>query len=251
MLECKELCAYYGKKQILHNISLAFSRGEFIALIGPNASGKTTLLRTLLSSGTRHSGEVLLDKTPLGTLSRTEIAKRIAYLPQQTKTEDITVFDMVLMGRFPHLSYPRIYRDSDREVAQEVLANMGLSQYRDAPLSTLSGGICQLCYIASALVTGSDYILLDEPTTYLDVKNARELLATLRTLADSGRGILAVLHDIPSALHWADKVALMNKGELVAFGTPDELYSSGAISYAFGATLSRIETENGYVYYFE
>ena len=249
MIECKELYAYYGKKCVLEQISFQLCSGEFVAVVGKNASGKTTLLRSLLGVLSSASGEVLLDGRPLSTYGRSEVARKISYLPQHIAPTSLTVFDTVLLGRLPHLSYPRIYRGIDREIALRAMEKMHLTDCRDTPVNELSGGYRQRVALACALATESDYLFFDEPSTFLDMESTLDFLSILRSLASEGRGIFAVLHDLPLALRFADRLLVIKEGHLVAMDTPEVLYSSGVLEEVFGVRLGCVQADEGTVYY--
>ncbi len=251
MIKLNKLCSGYGSRQILFDICAEVECGELISVIGPNGCGKSTLLKSIAGILPLHSGEVEIDGTSLSTLKRGDVAKRVAYLAQGKSTPDMTVGQMVLHGRFAHLSYPRIYGDKDKMIANEAMERMGVIDVADRPISSLSGGMRQNAYIAMALAQDTDYILLDEPTTYLDIAHQIELMNTLRTLSDSGKGILAVMHDIPLALGYSDKVIVVDGGNIKATGTPDEIYSLGIIEQIFGVSLLKTPDGKGFYYSYE
>ena len=169
MIELKNLRAGYPGRPVLEGISLDFRPGEVLAVIGPNGCGKSTLLRTANGLLPRTGGDVLLDGVPLERLSARETAQKIAYLPQSRTTPNITAGRMVLHGRFPYLSYPRRYRQEDHEMVKRALAWVGASDLASRPLAELSGGQRQKVYLAMALAQDTETVLMDEPTTYLDV----------------------------------------------------------------------------------
>ena len=249
MIECKSLSAYYGSKCVLEDISFSFERGELVVVVGKNACGKTTLLRSLLGSVKKTQGEVVVDEMPLLSYKKNHLARKISYLPQHLPPSPLTVFDTVLMGRLPHLSYPRIYRECDRECAERAMAEMHLSAYRDTPVSELSGGYRQRVALACALATESEYLFLDEPSTFLDVESTLSFLSTLRTLAREGRGVLAVLHDLPLALRFADRLLVLDKGRVVAFDTPFEICALNIPEQIFGVGIGVVDAPDGLVYY--
>ena len=247
MLEIKDVCAGYGKKQVLDCVSAGFARGKVTVIIGPNGCGKSTLLKTLTGILTPFSGERILDKTSLNKMSGKETAKKISYLAQDKSTPDMTVEQMVLHGRFPHLNYPRRYSAEDKEKAVSAMKTMKIENYAHHPISSLSGGIKQSAYIAMALCQDTDYILLDEPTTYLDIKNTLNLLQMLKTLAHRDKkGIIIVMHDLVLALKYSDKVIVLRDGKIRLSATPDEVYNSGIINDVFGVNLKK--TDNAYYY---
>ena len=146
----------------------------------------------------------------------------------------MTVEQMVLHGRFPYLQYPRRYTKKDREIVNSVMEQMNISEYAKYTLATLSGGMRQKAYIAMALVQNTDFILLDEPTTYLDISNQLELMKILRGLADNGKGIISVMHDLPLAFNFSDEIVVMNNGETVIHNTPKNVFASGVVKSVFG-----------------
>ena len=248
MIEIKNLCSGYGKKQILDRLSLTVEQGQLTSVIGPNGCGKSTLLKTVTGIVPILSGEISIDGTAADTLDRKALAKRVSYLAQGKSTPDMTVAQMVLHGRFVHLNYPRRYTEADKRIAVQAMEKAGVLEYAELPMSSLSGGMRQGAYIARALAQDTDHILLDEPTTYLDISNQAELIKTLRALADSGKAVLTVLHDIPMALAFSDTVAVMDNGRIEAIGTPDEIYASGVIDTVFGVSVRRAEDKSGYYY---
>lgn len=247
MLELRNVCAAYGSEEILHGISASFRAGQLISIVGPNGSGKSTLLKTMLGLIPASGGEILLDGAALESLGRPAIARRVAYLAQGKGSADMTVGQLVLHGRFSHLRYPRIYRDADRRMAAAAMEKMGLTALADRPLSTLSGGMRQKAYIAMALAQETAYILLDEPATYLDITHQLELMRLLRALADSGRGIVAVMHDLPLALSFSHSVAVLAGGNLRKIASPEEICASGILEDVFGVAV-RKTPEDGYGY---
>ena len=247
MLELRNVCAHYGSEEILHGISASFRAGQLTSIVGPNGSGKSTLLKTMLGLVPASGGEIRLDGAALESLGRPAIARRVAYLAQGKGSADMTVGQLVLHGRFPHLRYPRIYREADRRMAAAAMEKMGLTALADKPLSTLSGGMRQKAYIAMALAQETQYILLDEPATYLDITHQLELMRLLRALADSGRGIVAVMHDLPLALSFSDSVAVLAEGELRTMALPEELCASGVLEKVFGVAVGK-SAEGGYSY---
>ena len=243
MLDIRGLTAGYGKKEVLHHLSVSLEAGKLTAIIGPNGCGKSTLLKAVLGLIPRAEGEVVLDGVSFSTLRRQEIARRIAYLAQGASIPDMIVEELVLRGRFPYLSYPRGYTQKDRELARLAMERVGIAALAREPMSALSGGLRQTAYIAMALAQGTDSILLDEPTTYLDVAHQLALMKLLRQLSAEGRGITAVMHDLPLALNFADTVAVMAEGKIVMVGTPREIAASGVIGTVFGVEVMQTDGE--------
>lgn len=248
MIELSHISTGYGIKIILNDVSVAFEKGKLTSIIGANGCGKSTLLKTILGILPSKSGNVTIDGARLKEMSRNDIARRIAYLSQKKNTPDMTVEQLVLHGRFPHLSYPRRYTDQDRVIAVGVMEQMGIVEYAHKPLYSLSGGMKQNSYIAMALAQETDYILLDEPTTYLDIAHQLELMKILRSLADSGKGIVAVMHDLPMAFTFSDKIILINDGRIVDDERPEKIYERNVIDKVFGIALDRSKDGRSYSY---
>lgn len=245
MLKLNDICAGYGEKEVLKSVSLEVSAGELISIIGPNGSGKSTLLKVAMGILAPFDGEIIINGTPSYKLTCTETAKRVSYLAQSTRVPDMTVRQSVLHGRFPHLKYPRSYGKRDCEIAAEAIEKLGLSGFSEKPLAELSGGMRQKAYIARALAQDTDCILLDEPAAYLDISAGIELMKVLRALASGGKCIVAVMHDLPLALAFSNRTALLHNGRLAACDTPERLCDSGIIRDVFGVEVRR-DGENCY-----
>ena len=250
MIELKNLQAGYQGRPVLEGVSLDFRPGEVLAILGPNGCGKSTLLRTANGLLAESGGEVLVDSVPLGELSAWEIARKIAYLPQSRSVPNITAGRMVLHGRFPYLPYPRRYRREDHEMVQKALEWVGAAELASRPLAELSGGQRQKVYLAMALAQDTETILMDEPTTYLDVGCQLEVMALSRRLAEEGRAVVMVLHDLTLALRCAHRAALLHEGRVRQTGTPEELYEGEALERVMGVRLGRVETEEGWRYFY-
>ena len=247
MIELKNMSVGYGGSPVLNGASASLEKGKLTCIIGENGCGKSTLLKSIIGILPISSGEIAADGNSISALGRGEIAKRIAYLAQSKSTPDMTVGQMVLHGRFPYLSYPRRYREEDKIAARMAMEAVGISHLADKSLGELSGGMRQNAYIAMALAQDTDYILLDEPTTYLDVAHQLDLMRLLRRLADDGKGIVMVMHDIPLALDFSDSIIIIRKGEIAAHASPAEIFSSPLIREMFGVAVEK--TENGKFYY--
>ena len=248
MLEIRNVSAGYGKKTVLRGMTASFEKGKLTGIIGVNGCGKSTLLSTILGFLPLRDGRILLDGEDLSAMKRGEIAKRLSYLPQGRPTPDMTVEQMVLHGRFPYLSYPRRYTDADRAIARDAMERVGILALGDQPLGTLSGGMRQTAYIAMALAQDTDYILLDEPTTYLDVAHQLDLMRLLGALTDQGKGVIAVMHDLPMAFSFCDRLLVLENGHGKAQATPAELCDSPVIPSLFGVRLTRVGNNGSYCY---
>ncbi len=250
MLELKNVSAGYGNENVLCGVTVSFEKGRLTSVIGVNGCGKSTLLKSILGILPLTGGEIAVDGSDLRSLRGNEIAKRIAYLSQGKSTPDMTVGQMVLHGRFPYLSYPRRYGKADRAIAEKAMEDTGVSHLADKPLSELSGGMRQNAYIAMALAQDTDYILLDEPTTYLDIAHQLELMTLLRRLADMGKGVIAVMHDLPLAFDFSDTVTAIRNGAVAAHLAPTEMCASPVIREIFGVGMERM-ADGKYRYAYE
>lgn len=248
MLELKNITAGYGKNTVLCDLNVTFEKGKLTSVVGVNGCGKSTLLKAALGIIPLERGTVTADGAELSSLKRTEIAKRLAYLSQGRDTPDMTVQQMVLHGRFPHLSYPRRYSENDRETARRAMEKVGILHLANESLSALSGGMRQTAYIAMALTQDTDYILLDEPCTYLDIAHQLSLMKLLRELAEGGKGIVAVMHDLPMAFDFSHKIAVVSSGQVIAMDTPSAVSASSVIAETFGITLRHSPEYDKYSY---
>lgn len=247
MLEVKNVTAGYGNQIVLDGVNANFEKGKLTSIIGVNGCGKSTLLKTLINILPLFDGKIEVDGKDILSMRRNDIAKKISYLAQGKNTPDMTVMQMVMHGRFPYLNYPRRYTNRDREIAYTAMVKLGISDLAHKPLCELSGGMRQNAYIAMALAQDTDYILLDEPTAYLDISHQLNLMRILRELADSGKGIVAVMHDLPLAFDFSDKLAIINSGSIVAQKTPSEISVSGVVEDIFGVRIKNTQ-ENKYSY---
>ena len=251
MIELTNLRAGYPGRVVLEDVTLSFPPGQVLALVGPNGSGKSTLLRTALGLIPRLGGDIRVDGDRLEDLTPRQLARRAAYLAQSRPVPNITAGRMVLHGRFPYLSYPRRYRPEDHAIAQRALERTDALDLAQRPMPQLSGGQRQKVYLAMALAQDTETVLLDEPTTYLDVSHQQEVMATARLLASEGKAVVAVLHDLCLAMRFAHRLAVLDGGRLQAAGTPEELCQSGILDRVFSVALRRVETEEGWRYYYQ
>lgn len=247
MLEARNLSAGYPGRAVLAGVSLAARPGRVLALLGPNGCGKSTLLRTMAGLLPPLGGEVLLDGRR--DYSPRQAAQRVAYLPQSRTAPNITVRRLVLHGRFPYLSYPRRYGREDYEAVDRALAAADALDLADRPVPELSGGQRQKAYLAMALAQETEAILMDEPTTFLDIRHQLEVLALVRRLAEEGRGVVLALHDLCLALTAADDVAVLGEGRLLALGGPEAVYQSKVLERVMGVRLDRSEGPGGRRYF--
>ena len=251
VVEIKHLSAGYSGNPVLKDVNLTFPEGKVTVLLGPNGCGKTTLLKSLCGLLPISGGQVLLDGEDILQLPQRLLARKIAYLAQSRQVPDITVQRLVLHGRFPYLDFPRVYRKEDYACAKAAMEQMGIADLADCPLERLSGGQRQKVYIAMALAQDTQVILLDEPTTFLDISHQLQLMEQARLLAKQGKTVVMILHDLPHAFQTADKLVLMEGGAIAAEGTPEELYAGGMVNRIFRVKLGRVRSDAGWRYYCE
>ena len=245
MIRVSGLKASYYEDEILHGVDAEFPEGKISVIIGPNGCGKSTTIRSIVRLVPDMEGSFTMDGKDLSELSQAELAKKIAYLPQSRSVPEITVGKLVMHGRFPYLSYPRRYRPEDREKVRQALEWVGMSHLAEKRMDAVSGGQRQMAYLAMALAQGTDVILMDEPTTFLDIRNQFEMLDRSRSLADSGKTIIMILHDFEAVLRYADHVVLMGGGRVHAAGTAREVLGSEAIKEVFGVEPRFFEADDG------
>ncbi len=258
MIKIRGLCSGYPAYPVLKSVDLDVAEGNVTVIVGPNGCGKSTLLKTLVGIVSKTGGELWIrdehrntsdDFVSLDSLTTQQRAQKIAYLAQSKQVPEITALRMVLHGRFPYLGYPRRYRPEDLEIARRCLNRMGVGDLADRPMNTLSGGTRQKVYIAMALAQDTPVILMDEPTTFLDVSYQLEMMAHAKELSNSGRSVVMVLHDLPMALEYADHLVVMDEGKIVFAGKPEDVYSDGCLDRVFGVTVNRVETKDGWKFY--
>lgn len=245
MISISELHASYEGAEIIHGISADFPEGKITVLMGPNGCGKSTTLRSLLRMVPETSGSMTLNGQELEALAPQALARRIAYLPQSRNVPDITVERLVIHGRFPYLSYPRRYRREDWEKVTQALEWVGLTELRKRKMENLSGGQRQKAYLAMALAQDTEVILMDEPTTFLDIRNQFEMLDRSRALADGGKTVVMILHDFEAILRYADHVILMKDGQILTAGSAEQVLRSEEVRQAFGIKPCFFESEDG------
>lgn len=249
MIELKNLYAGYSKRDVLKNINIRFEKGEIVSIIGPNGSGKSTLIQCCTGLLKPTSGEIFIDGKSISEYKEKSLARTVSYLPQINPVSSIMVRSLVMHGRFPYLGYPRRYSEEDKIIAEKAIAAAGIEDIADKSLSELSGGQQQKAHIAMRLAQNTDYIFFDEPTTYLDIKYQLEFAGLTKRLRDGGKAVVTVLHDINAAFTYSDKIAVIDGGELVFFGTPEAAAKSGAVENVFGVKV--FESEYGQYFFAE
>lgn len=234
-LLARDITLGYGDAPIISELTLEVPDDSFTIIIGPNACGKSTLLRGFARLLRPTTGAVLLDGDELRSLKPKEAARKLGLLPQSSIAPDgITVADLVGRGRFPHQSALRTWSSADERAVSEAMAATGVTDLSRRLVDELSGGQRQRVWVAMALAQQTTHLLLDEPTTFLDIAHQYELLDLLRDLNAQGKTVIAVLHDLNQAARYADNLVLMKEGHVVATGAPSELITAERVGDVFG-----------------
>jgi iron complex transport system ATP-binding protein len=225
----------YGDHVVVRDLDLQLTEGSFTAIVGPNGCGKSTLLRALGRLMRPAGGQVLLDGQAIARTPTREVARVLGLLPQApVAPEGLTVADLVARGRHPHQSWLRQWSRDDEAVVGEALAWTDMADLADRPVDELSGGQRQRAWISMALAQGTDLLLLDEPTTYLDLSHQIDVLELVGRLhAERGRTVVVVLHDLNLAARYAQRLVAMKDGALVASGTPEEVLTEQLLADVF------------------
>ena len=238
--------ARYGTRVVASDVSVSVERGGWLAIIGPNGAGKSSLLKAIVGV-VAHDGSILLDGVPASSLSNRERAKAVAYAPQTPQLPNrLTVTDYVLLGRTPHLAPLARERRSDIAIVSQVLTRLDLDGLATRALQTLSGGERQRAVLARVLAQQAGLLLLDEPTTGLDIGHAQALLDLIDRLRhEEGATVVSTLHDLTLSAQYAPHLLLLDKGKVAASGTPAEVLTQERIAHHYSANVEVLHTKAG------
>lgn len=221
MLEVENISYSYGNKDVLKDVNFSLGEGEILFIIGPNGSGKTTLLKCL-NRILKPEGAIFVEKLDLSKLSQKEIAKKFGYVPQRGEISFLTVFDAILLGRKPYITWEASKRDI--KIVEETIKMLKIEHLALRKLNELSGGELQLVLIARAFAQEPKYLLLDEPTNNLDIRNQIEVMRLIRNAVKEKRiSAIVTVHDINLALNYAEKVLVLKDGKIFAFGGKESI----------------------------
>jgi iron complex transport system ATP-binding protein len=238
LLEATELVAARGKAVVLHGVSVTVRAGEAVALVGPNAAGKSTLVRTLAGLLPVTSGVVRLDGKPLAEWGRSALARAVALVtPEEGAPALLSVQERVALGRYPYRGPFRPLTPQDRDAVSHALHQTGISHLAHRPLTTLSSGERQLAALARSLAQQPRVLLLDEPAAHLDVGHQLQLFRILDEIRGRGVAVLAVVHDLQRAAAWAERMLLLDGGRLAAEGAPKTVLGSEECARAFHVAI--------------
>lgn len=237
----------YGEKKVLHDINISIPSGKVVTLMGANGCGKSTLFRLLTKDLKPTQGDILLGNTSVSHISLRDFSKKVAIVHQNnTAPPDISVEQLVSYGRIPFTRMGHsLSKEKDAKIIAKAMQITGVYGFKDRPLSSLSGGQRQRVWIAMSLAQGTKILLLDEPTTYLDVRYQLQILKLVQMLNKKyGISIIMVLHDINQAIAYSDEIiALSPSGRLVAQGNPQEIISTPMLRHIYGIALETFSYE--------
>lgn len=249
-LSATDLRLAYGRRDVVHDASITLEPGRVTVLVGPNGSGKSTLLRGLTSLHRPSEGAILYgDGIMAADLSERQLAQRVAMLSQSRPTPSgVSVREVVEYGRFPHRGRLRRRDPEGPGIVDRALAATGVDELADRPVAELSGGQRQRVWLASCLAQQTGIVLLDEPTTYLDLRFQVEILDIVRDLARDGVAVGVVLHDLDQAADVADDAVLLVDGRIVAAGAPADVLTAERLSAAYGVAIDVVTDEDGHLH---
>jgi iron complex transport system ATP-binding protein len=234
VLEIAGLGASYGSRRVLEDVELRVAAGEIVAVLGPNGAGKSSLVRAVSGVLPGYSGSARVLGDEVRWIPARELARRVAVVPQEPRFElPFTALEIALMGRHPHLAGLAFESDRDVELARGALAAAGAGALADRRIDELSAGERQRVMFARALAQEAPLLLLDEPASFLDLRHQVELFDRLRELAASGRAVVAVLHDLNLAAEYCDRVLLLRRGRVAAFGRTAEVLTYALLTEVF------------------
>ncbi|MEO9170297.1 MAG: ABC transporter ATP-binding protein [Candidatus Baltobacteraceae bacterium] len=247
MIELHNVTVGIAGRSLVRGIDLCIGDGEFVAILGANGVGKTTLLRSLCGLHPVKTGEVRIDGTSISALPASERARRVAFVTtDDALTDALTVRDVVSIGRFAHHRWWQWSpRGDDDGAVDRALGAVRMSDYGKRLFATLSSGERQRVWIAMGVAQTTPVLLLDEPTSHLDVRVAHAILALLRELARAGTTVVCVLHDLNDAAAYADRLMLLGCERLLAFGPPDDVLRPDLVENAYGIAMHAISTDHG------
>ena len=246
MIRLHDFSIGYGERTLLHEVNATIRKGTLTALIGRNGTGKSTLLRAIAGLHRRYSGRILLDGQPVAEMKAPEMARTLAFVTtERTRIANLRCEDVVAVGRAPYTNWIGRMQDADKEIVARSLASVGMEAYASRTMDKMSDGECQRIMIARALAQSTPVILLDEPTSFLDLPNRYELCSLLAQLAhDEGKCILFSTHELDIALSLADSIALIDPPRLTCLPT-DEMQRSGCIERLFSNQAMQFDPLSG------
>ncbi len=232
MLRVEGITVSLKSREILNDVSFELRKGDLVALLGPNGSGKSTILRTLFGLLRPAHGAVYLDGKAVHSMQIHDVAKILGYLPQENSETNLRVMDVVLLGRTPYIGMSP--SNEDVAIAREALELVGLKGFENRYFSELSGGEKQKVMLARIFCQQTDFLLLDEPTSHLDIKSQVEVMNIVRRMVDGGKAAIVAVHDINLATAFCNRILMVKDGRIVHAGSPFEVVSPESIREVFG-----------------
>ena len=225
MLRIEDLSLSYGDKPVVQNLSLRVKKGQVVSIIGPNASGKSTILKSIAGIIKPVSGKIFIEEKDISKMDSKKLGQKVSILLHQNKNpDDMSIEELVYFGRYPHKKWFEGFEASDKKIIEEVMKLTNTFALRDKTLETLSGGERQRAWIAMALAQEPDILLFDEPTTYLDLAHQIEFLELVNRLnKETGVTVVLVLHDLNQAARYGNYLFAMKEGKIFAQGNPEEV----------------------------
>ena len=253
MLKVDHIQFLIGEKKILHDISATFESCKVHGIIGPNGSGKSTLLKNICRIWEPQAGTIFIDGKDYKSMPRKDLSKVITMVPQNTTIGfPISVYDIVAMGRHSHLGRFQTLSKKDKRIISNALEITQIKALKDRNINELSGGEGQLSIIARALATEASLILLDEPTSNLDIQHALTIMNLLRDLKEKDKTILVSMHDLNLARRYCDTISIINRGEIFFTGSPPDAFSKENIKEVFAVNMMEIQDgSKSFLYFYE
>lgn len=244
MIQVRELTKFYGKKQVVEDVTVDIRPGQITSFIGPNGAGKSTLLSMVSRLLDADTGEVLIDKTNSKKMKSSEFSKRVSILKQSNYMNvRLTIRELVSFGRFPY-SKGRL-NSEDEKMVDQAIEYMNLGDMQDSYLDELSGGQRQRAFVAMVIAQDTDYVLLDEPLNNLDMKHSVQIMKILRRLVDElGKTVVIVLHDINFASVYSDRIVALKNGRVVRDGPTEEIIQSDALKEIYDMDIPIQQLDN-------
>ena len=245
IIELKNLSIGYGNKSVLQDVNAKINKGEIVGIIGCNGAGKSTLLKTIRGLLPKQSGEILYFGRKLESFSEKEIAREVAYLQQNVEVGfGYTGKDIVLAGRYPYMKWWKGESISDEELALKCMEYTGTKELAERPVNEVSGGQKQRILLAKVLAQQTPILFLDEPTTGLDMVYQEEIFRFSQALAEMGKTILMVVHELNLAAEYCSRIILLGEGTVIADGRPDNVFTEKILSKAYNAPVRVIRSHN-------
>lgn len=233
--------SYTNMKKVKHldSVSLKIKKGQWTTLIGPNGSGKSTVAKALVRINKVHSGHICMDNKNINSYKQKEFAKKVAYIPQALEIPSGTkVYDFISFGRNPYIGLFGTLSKKDKDIIKDAIDKAGVKEYTDSFMENLSGGQRQKVLMAMIYAQQAEIIVLDEPTTYLDIRNQYELLELMDQLHHEGKTIITILHDINQAIQYSDYIYVMKDGKIFKKGKPSEVINEDNLQAIYGIKVN-------------